>query len=181
MGTPANPQPVKLIVGMIAADPTRFTLAADRLTARYGPLDAWSDEFPFDFTRYYEAELGPGLRRRFVSFAELIEPGRLAEIKRVTNDLEQELAEVRDGETCRTINLDPGYLELSKLVLATTKNSAHRVYLGKGIYAEVTLQYRNQRFVPLPWTYADYRTADYHRFFLQVRRHYHEQLRERGS
>lgn len=178
MGTPGSPSPVKLIVGMIAADKTRFPVAVDRLTGSYGPPDCWSEEFPFDFTRYYEGEMGTGLRRRFVSFARLVDPGRLADIKCATNELERELGALRNGTVCRTINLDPGYLELAKLVLATTKNSAHRVYLGKGIYAEVTLQYRQHAFTALPWTYPDYRTTAYHRFFVEVRRRYHEQLRK---
>ncbi len=150
-----------------------FGEARAALVKVYGPVDHISPLWPFDFTSYYAEESGEGLLRQFLSFAELIDPGKLAEIKLRTNQLEQEHAS--GGR--RQINLDPGYVDLSKLVLATTKNHQHRIYLGRGIYAEVTLRYTRKSFRPWEWTYPDYRTNHYVEFFNQVRETYLEQLR----
>jgi hypothetical protein len=115
------------------------------------------------------------LVRRIWSFEPLVDPGALAAIKLSTNDLER--AWSVDGR--RRVNLDPGYVSLSKLVLATTKNHGHRVYLRDGIYAEVTLRYREGAFCPWPWTYPDYATAAYCALFGQIRRRYVAQLHGR--
>jgi hypothetical protein len=121
--------------------------------------------------------MGPDLKRCFVSFAELISPERIAEIKRMTMDLEVRLADdcLRPPEQ-RVVNLDPGYMNLSKLVLATTKDHAHRIYLDRGIYAEVTLRFCQGKWTAWPWTYPDYAAETYHPFFMQVRQRLAEQL-----
>jgi len=176
MGQIKEPKPVKLISSLFTAELELLEAACNRLSEIFGPIDYESDLLPFDHTRYYAAEFGEGLMRRIIAFAELIDPGRLAEIKRLTNNLEMVWA--REGK--RRINLDPGYVSLAKLVLATTKNHGHRVYLGQGIYAEVTLRYRDKTFRPWEWTYPDYASPPYIAIFNHIRELYLTQLRQQG-
>ncbi len=173
MGTACAPPPVKLVVGMLTAEPALFDVARVALVATYGPADHESTTLPFDQTTYYDAEFGAPLWRRFLAFQRLIAPDELPAIKRHTNALEQTWAQ----EGRRRINLDPGYLSLGKLVLATTKDYSHRLYLGQGIYGEVTLSYRSGAWQPWPWTYPDYRTPAYHAILDEIRALYRQQLR----
>jgi hypothetical protein len=178
MGKPQRPQPVKLIVGLLSGDVDLLLRARQLLTRRWGPVDLESDLWPFDTTDYYEPQMGPGLQRRFLSFAETVAPDRLLEIKHETNAVEQQIADqCLLPDIPRPVNIDPGYIDLTKLVLATTKDRGHRVYLGHGIYAEVTLQFVGGAWQPLPWTYPDYRRPEYHAFFAQVR----ERLRQQRA
>jgi hypothetical protein len=174
MGVAKEHRPVKLLVGMFTGREDLFDIAHTELAKDYGPVDQVSPVWPFDFTRYYAEEFGESLLRQFVSFSELLDPARLPEIKLLTNDLERKFASA--GK--RQINLDPGYIDLSKLVLATTKNHQHRLYVGQGIFAEVTLRFTRKSFRPWEWTYPDYRTDHYIEFFNQVRQTYLEQLRQ---
>ena len=173
MGKIGQPLPVKLIVPVFSGDEVLFLIAESRLEETFGPIDYRSGTLPFTHTSYYTPEFGLALLRKFVAFERLIDPSTLADIKHVTNALEHELA--MDGKRC--INLDPGYISESKLVLATTKNHSHRIYLGKGIYAEVTLRYQSKSYRPWEWTYPDYRTEEYREIFAEIRRIYVEQLR----
>lgn len=157
---------VKLLAGLIAADQSLFQAVTERLEKEWGLVDCASEIMDFTYTRYYEEEMGSPLYRRFVSFQKLIDPGALAGKKLFTNSLESEFA--REGGK-RKINIDPGYLAPAKLVLATTKDRSHRIYLGQGIYAEVTLFYYRGKFEPLPWTYPDYRSGAYRNYFERVR------------
>jgi hypothetical protein len=173
MGSIRQPVPVKLVIPMLAASPVWFERAQEALIERLGPVDYVSDDLPFRETDYYAAEMGASLLRRFVAFEILIDPGALAGIKRFTNALEEGWSQ----EGRRSINLDPGYLAAAKLVLATTKDYAHRVYIGEGIYAEVMLFYRGRAFEALPWTYPDYRSAAYHAILADIRALYMAALR----
>lgn len=175
-----DPKPVKLFCGMLAGDAGLFATAEERLAGRCGEIDIESDVFAFDFTDYYEKEMGAGLKKQFVAFRPLIDPGEIVTVKLWTNELEREIAAAIGGPVERPINLDPGYLTLSKLVLATAKDYSHRLYLGRGIYAEVTLRYQGGRFVDWPWTYPDYKTAGYHAYFRRLRDAYVDQLKEFG-
>ena len=172
MGIINQPLPVKLIVPMFSGDEALFLVAESRLGETFGPVDYRSAIIPFSHTHYYTKEFGPNLLRKFVAFEGLVDPSTLADVKRETNALEDELAS--DGKRC--INLDPGYISQSKLVLATTKNHSHRIYLGKGIYAEVTLRYQDKAFRSWEWTYPDYRTEEYREFFEEIRKIYINQL-----
>jgi hypothetical protein len=118
----------------------------------YGPFDTATRELPFAATAYYEREMGAPLCRRFFTFRELLDPGRLVEVKLFTNALERDTA----AEGQRRVNLDPGVLALGHLVLATGKPAPHRPYLGQGLYADLTLVFQNASYQPLPWTYPDY-------------------------
>ena len=137
--------------------------------AEFGPAAAVSDAFDFTETNYYDAEMGVGLKKQFWVFASAIDPGRLAAIKRQTNFWEGEYAGLRTHTEPRPLNLDPGYLTLAKLVLASTKDHAHRIYLAEGIYAEVTLSFRRGAWQSFDWTYPDYRRADFQQFFTRSR------------
>jgi hypothetical protein len=173
MGVAKEHRPVKLIVGMFTQREDLFHTARAELEKAYGAVDYISPAWPFDFTSYYAQEFGENLLRQFITFSELIDPVRLPEIKLSTNLLEQEFA----SEGKRQIDLDPGYIDPSKLILATTKNHQHRIYLGQGIFAEVTLRFTRKSFQPWDWTYPDYRTDHYIQFFNEVRQTYLEQLR----
>lgn len=173
MGTIHLPKPVKLIVSVLGGREGLLEEAEACLERSFGPVDYRSNLLPFEHTDYYEPEFGPNLRRRIVAFRDLVDPGNLARIKRQTNEMEQKW--LREGR--RQVNLDPGYVSLGKLVLATTKNHGHRVYLGQGIYAEVTLRYQGGRFQPWPWTYPDYASDLYCQLFQEIRRLYIGQLR----
>ena len=146
------------------------------LEAAYGRIDQETALLPFAATRFYEREMGPALQRLFWSFEVLIAADALAGVKHETNALEQTYAMHAGQEWRRRVNLDPGYVDLAKLVLATTKDRQHRLYLGRGIYAEVTLRFTGGRFVPWEWTYPDYRTPEYLAFFDAVRQRYRQQL-----
>jgi hypothetical protein len=177
VGEPTEPRPVKLIAGLLAGDEADILSALEKLKEAFGPTDLLSRTLPFEATHYYEKEMGEGLLRRWASFAMLLDPGRLAEVKLATNEIERTFAR-RDGR--RSVNIDPGYVTLGNLVLATTKNRAHRVYLGKGIYAEVTLIWARGDFRELEWTYPDYQSDIARDFFRRVRQSYRYQVRAGG-
>ena len=135
--------------------------AEEKLSAFFGPIARTSTDFAFNQTHYYESSMGPGLRKRFLVFHDLISADQLADIKLRTNELEQELIQAGTWSESRPLNLDPGILSLGKFMLATTKDQSHRIYLRDGIFAEVTLRFQDHAFHPWPWTYADYRYRTY--------------------
>jgi len=147
---------------------------ADVLSGAYGTADFESPVMPFDRTSYYEPEFGNSLKRIFMSFTELVSQDTLPEIKHATDRLEQEFC--KEGK--RQVNIDPGILTAERLVLATSKNYSHRIYLGRGVYADLTLIYRKGSFRPLPWTYPDYASQEVIEFWNGVRKSYLEGLRE---
>lgn len=169
MGEPREPERGVLICGLLVGDEALLPPAQQALAERFGPLARISPVWPFESTEYYADELGHSVRRQFVSFAEPFALDRLAEVKRVTNELEGEFARSAGTGERRPVNLDPGYITLAALVLATTKPRAHRIYLSRGIHAEVTLNYARGGWQSLAWTYPDYADGAYHAFFTQVR------------
>jgi len=173
MGTAKPPKPVKLIASIFSADPAQIDRAQAALEARFGPVDFRSELLPFDHTDFYAPEFGAGLVRRIVAFERLVDPADLPDIKLATNALEAEMSV--GGK--RTVNVDPGYVSEGKLILASTKDHRHRIYLGKGIYGEITLHYHRGGFQAWEWTYPDYASARYREIFAQIRARYREQLR----
>jgi hypothetical protein len=172
MAETSKPSPVKLIVGVIFASEGILIKARERLKKKFGPVDFQGPVIPFDYTRYYEKQMGPNLRRQFFSFQRLIDPAKLAQIKLYTNRLESSLSPGSGQLPARKINLDPGYISASKLVLATCKNYSHRIYLDRGIFAEVTLRFEKRSFTAWPWTYPDYKSKDYIQNFNTIREIY---------
>jgi hypothetical protein len=169
MGDIHEPAPVLLIVAASSRYVEALEWARKRSSDQYGPVALASDAFDFTETDYYTATMGEGLKKQFFAFERLIDPAALADIKRQTNEWEAEYALLGRHPEPRPLNLDPGYLTPAKLVLASTKDHAHRIYLRNGIFAEVTLAFRAGRWQPLEWTYPDYRRDDYQLFFTRCR------------
>ena len=132
----------------------------------FGAVEIKSPSIPFKHTEYYGQEMGDNLSRQWIAFGDLVLPDALAEFKVKTNEIEKKHLNEKGG---RLVNIDPGTVSLSNLILASTKNYSHRVYLGRGIYAEVTLVYKQKRFMPLEWTYPDYREDEALDFFARAR------------
>jgi hypothetical protein len=173
MSTPAPPQPAKLVIGLFTRTKALADDVCNRLQERYGPIDQVSRWFDFTFTDYYHAEMGGPLFRRLFSFEHLISQKRLAQIKCHTNAIEAAFS--RQGR--RMVNIDPGYLLYERFVLATGKNYTHRIYIGRGIYADLTLIYQKGAYQPLPWTYPDYAAPPIGTFLMTVRQKYSDDLK----
>lgn len=175
MGRIINKKPVKLIIGLFFKEDSIFDKTKIILKRRFGLIDFESQILPFNHTNYYKKEFGANLKRKFISFRNLIPPEGLPKIKTTTNRIEKKLA----SGLSRTINIDPGYLDLSKLVLASTKDYGHRIYLNKGIYSEVTLFYQNKSFRSWEWTYPDYKSSEYIAIFNRIREIYANQIKNK--
>jgi len=168
MSIPQEPKPAKLVIGFFLNNKQLLEPIVTELSARFGPTDFISSWMPFDYTSYYEREMGAPLFRRFFAFEKLIQQGTLAQIKVSTNQIEQHYG--RDGK--RNVNIDPGYLVQERFVLASGKNYSHRIYLSEGIYADLTLIYHQGRFQQLPWTYPDYADRPILRVLERIRHKY---------
>jgi len=156
MGSISSPSPVLLILAAFSRHGAALDWARAQAEAAWGPVALESARFRFDATDYYEASMGAEISKVFYAFERLIDPGDIVAIKLRANEIEAEFAaDVPDGPP-RPVNLDPGYVTEGKLVLVSTKDFAHRVYLGGGIYAEVTLQYAHGRWVAGRQTFPDY-------------------------
>jgi hypothetical protein len=176
MGKAKEPPSSKLVMSLILSNDDVLERGLHELRLAFGEIDFMSPRFPFHFTDYYEKEMGGSLFRHFIAFGHLIPMASLPDIKKTTNQLEGGLA---SPEGKRRINIDPGYLCLGHLILATTKAYTHRPYLREGIYADLTLIYRGRSFQPLEWTYPDYRQEEIISLFNQLRQRYADTLRER--
>ncbi|HEC78181.1 MAG TPA: DUF4416 family protein [candidate division WOR-3 bacterium] len=166
MGKIKEPKKVLLIVGLIYVPEFNPEPVVGELEKNFGKVGLRSATIPFVHTAYYNKEMGQGLLRRWEVFENPFTPEILVDAKLRTNELEKKYLNEKGG---RKINLDPGLLSLSNLILASTKNYSHRIYLGRGIYAEVTLLYRNGGFQVLEWTYPDYREKSTLEFFNKAR------------
>jgi hypothetical protein len=169
MGQPTAHSPALLLLAAFSCGEQALAWARSRAVEAWGPLALESPTFTFSETDYYEPTMGTGLRKVFFAFAEPFDPAELADRKLQTNQWEAEYARCGPQPEPRPLNLDPGYLTLAKLVLASTKDHSHRIYLGRGIYAEVTLYYKHRQWQVREWTFADYRRDDYQQFFSQCR------------
>ena len=177
MWTLKKPDPAKLIVGILASDTDALKAATEAVIAKFGRPDFISDVWPFNMTRYYEAETGNNILRQFISIEKPVCPSKLAAIKHKANKLEKKLADKLSTPLSRPVNLDPGLIEPSKLILVTTKNFSHRIYIGKKMYAEVTLTFDKGRWKDYEYTFADYKQQCYQDFLSKVRTRLVEQLR----
>ncbi len=166
---------VKLIAAVMASREDLIGEAISALSPSYGPVESKGPVFAFTYSGYYTAEMGEGLVKAFCSFRGLVEPTEI-----VARKLEAMVCEKKflvEGARSRRVNVDPGYLDLMKLVLATTKNASHRVYIGSGVHGDVELIYKSGAYAPLEWTYSDYREPATLEFFGKVRREYLAELR----
>lgn len=168
---PEEPGPVKLLVGLLYTDPDLFERAHEQLAERFSKIDYKSPQFSFDISDYYKEEMGWPIFRKFISFDRLINPGDLAKIKIATNEIETHLA--KDGK--RTVNLDAGYMDFNKLILASAKFDAQKIYLDLGIYADPTLWYEKGAFKAYPHAFLDFKSGAYDATFLHIRSLYKSQ------
>jgi hypothetical protein len=178
MGTPGEAKPVKLFVALLACDEELFPPVESDLSALFGPVESASEKFSWSVSDYYEREMGPGLLRRFVAFVTLVAPDALSEIKLKTHRIEEVYRSAARERGGRRVNIDPGYLDAGKVVLASTKSGAHRIYLNSGIYGEVTLLYYEGSFHPFAYTYTDYVWPETAAFLAAARSRYLDQLRQ---
>jgi hypothetical protein len=176
MGRAKEPRPAKLFMSLVASEDAFFCESLKDLQLIFGKIDFTSERFIFDFTDYYAKEMGSPLFRYFITFERLISIPLLPEIKQTTNRLEEKYS-TPDGK--RRVNIDPGYLCLAHAILATTKGYSHRPYLRDGIYADLTLIYRDGSFQALEWTYPDYREDQIILLFNGFRKKYVEDLKGR--
>ena len=176
-----QPHPVKIFSAILYSETLELSPVMEQLSSLFGKSDHRSSDYIFSFTDYYNAQMKTPLKKFFVSFEKLCRAEELSQWKGKTNELEEKFS-IREKENIlRLVNIDPGYLTSSQLVLATTKSFSHRIYLRNGIYAEVTLNYKKGGFIPNPWTYPDYRTEETLRFFNEVRSTYMEQIKSIAS
>ncbi len=210
MGEIHQPQPVLLIVAAFSGAAEAIDWGERTAIESWGPVALESETFEFTETDYYQPTMGPALRKKFFAFERLIDPGELPRIKQQTNHWEDVLARMEPADWAdetpgtvlsqgkdpsnragqgdrantsvdRPLNLDPGYVTEAKLVLASTKDHAHRIYLADGMYAEVTLYYQHRQWRHRDWTFPDYRRSDYHAFFDKCREYLRQRRREARS
>jgi hypothetical protein len=177
MGQPHARSSALLLVAAFSRYEEALQWARRRVESAWGTIVAESPRFEFRETPYYDATMGPDQRKVFWALERPFDPSELASIKLLSNRWEEEYAALGRHAEPRPLNLDPGYLTLAKLVLASTKDFTHRIYLSQGIFAEVTLFYRRGRWEHHEWTFPDYRRADYQQFFSQLRDDLHRQTR----
>jgi hypothetical protein len=178
MAEPVAQPSALLLLAAFSRYPTALAWTRDRVAQAWGPIALESETFAFDQTEYYRPTMGRDLAKVFYAIAEPVDPGSLPDLKLLTGQWEREYAATGRHCELRPLNLDPGYLTLGKLVLASTKDFAHRIYLRKGIYAEITLYFRHGRWQDHQWTFPDYRREDYQRFFSECRDYLHELARK---
>jgi hypothetical protein len=175
MGVVGTSKKVKLFCGIIFSSKEIRQKSLVKLENNFGKIDLMSEIMVFNFSNYYNHEMGDNLKRFWISFEKLIFTADIAEIKIFTNFIENEFV----INSKRQINIDPGYVGLANVVLATTKDYSHRIYLSKGIYGEVTIMYKKNGFIKLPWSYPDYVSEVSVTFLLKVRSNLIKQLIEK--
>lgn len=173
MGKLISVEPSMLISGFIFSRLDAYTTVLGLMEKKFGKVQFESETFDFSHTEYYKNEMGEGLKRGFVSFGDPVPPDRLKNIKLTTIKLEKRFLNDSGG---RTVNIDPGLVGLANLVLASTKDFAHRIYLGDGIFGEVSLLFENKTFTALKWTYPDYQKPEVIEFLLRVRENLKEHI-----
>jgi hypothetical protein len=174
MGQPKLALDVKLFIAVTFNHNEVFEKIKLILGEKFGVVDTLSAIYDFTYTQYYAKEMGVNLKKQFLGFENLIRPEILPDIKLMTNEIEGQFSQ----ENRRPVNIDPGYLTAAKVVLATTKNFDHRIYLGKGIYGDVHLRYRGSKFIMNEWTYPDYRDMIVIDFFARLRKKYMKEYRK---
>ncbi len=174
MGALKEPKPVKLFSGLIFKEKEILLSAREKLVKFFGEVDFESEIFPFDYTDYYEKEMGKDLKRNFISFYKLVPPNSLPDVKNKTREIEKKLSPEDAGS--RTVNIDPGYLSEENVVLATTKGYSHRPYLNSGIYAEMTYYYKRESYRVFDWTYPDFKLPERIEMFHRLRNIYTSQI-----
>lgn len=174
MAQPQMPQPVKYFVAVLFGEPAVLPLTFEKVEAHFGPIDYQSKDYPFDQTDYYQKEMGQHLCRRLVTFTNLLSPAEVAAAKLHCNTIEDELQ--IDGK--RQVNLDIGYLDHNKIILASAKGLSQKIYLDQGIYADLVARYSHGRYQPFEWTFPDFKEGRYDVDLAIIRQRYLEQLKQ---
>ena len=169
------PLPVKLVMSLIFSSEELLSSVSSDIVELFGQIDFVSERFPFYHSKYYEEEMGKNLERIFIAFGFFFPRDTLPTVKTKTNKMEMKYS---DPSGRRGVNLDPGILTLHNFILATGKDFSHRIYLGEGVYGDLTLIFRSKTFVPLQWTYPDYSSQEVIHVFNGLRKRYLYQLRE---
>ena len=178
MGHIATHRSVLLLTAAFSRYPESLDWGRKQTEQAWGPIVLVSDLFDHAETHYYDASMGTGLKKTFWAFERLVDPWFLPELKIRANQWEEEYRQASVHPEPRPLNLDPGYLTEAKLVLASTKDRDHRIYLRDGIYAEGTLYFHQGQWKTRPWTYPDYQRADYHEFFIRCREYLRRRYKE---
>ena len=178
MGDITQHRPVLLIVAMVSRYVDALSWSIQQLSKTHGPVALESPVYDFVETQYYQKTMGDDLKKQFVAFEQLISPDAIVAAKINSNQLEIQFADQNEYPQQRPVNLDPGYISEAKLVLATTKDRDHRLYIADGIFAEVTLHYRSKTWCSSRWTYPDYQRADFQQYFTKCRQHLRDQYRK---
>lgn len=178
MGQITQPNTVLPLIAVFSIYPEAIEWAKNRIAYRWGELGPYSIPFEFDNTNYYDSTMGAGLKKQFFTVATPQDPSLLIDWKIQSNAWEEKYAQIAGKPEVRPLNIDPGYIDLGKLVLASSKDFAHRIYLGRGIYAEITLNFRDGVWESHHWTFPDYQRADYHEFFTRARSYLHQLRRD---
>lgn len=173
MASTSLPEPLKYFVAILFGTPDALSVGKDALIAEWGALDFEGSDHPFDITDYYEPEMGSPLFRRLVTFQRLLPPTVLVTMKLRCNEIENELAQ--DGK--RIVNLDAGYLDHNKIVLASAKGAGQKIYLDKGIYADLVGRYEHGRYQPFHWTFPDFSDGRYDAELQRIRQRYLHQMK----
>lgn len=173
MGTIHTPERVLPITAVFTHYPEAIEWAKEKIKANWGEITLESEAFPFEQTKYYDASMGEHLKKIFFAINPLMDPAKLVEMKNQSNLWEEEFARTfaqkYPESEVRPLNIDPGYITLGKLVLASSKDFYHRIYIGDGIYAEITLSFSHEKWRDFPWTFPDYKEETYHPFFEKCR------------
>jgi hypothetical protein len=178
MATLSPHRPVLLLVAAFSRHNAALDWTRQTLEAAWGKIALESPRFDHRETTYYEATMGPDLKKTFFAFERLVDPVTLAERKLQAIAWEDEYRQLAGHLEPRPLNIDPGYLTEAKLVLASTKDRDHRIYLDRGIFAEITLYFHRGAWTSRPWTYPDYQRPDYHAFFSRCREFLRQNYRE---
>lgn len=178
MGETKNFPPCLQLVAAFSRHEAALEWLWKKVQESFGSIAVLSPKFAFIESEYYRPTMGVGLNKQFALLEPWYDPADLAKHKLMSNDFELQYATQFECEEERPLNVDPGYLSMTKLVLASTKNREHRIYLRDGIYAEVTLAFRNQQWLPMSWTYPDYQREDFRVFFHEARKRLVKQIAE---
>ncbi len=174
MARPQQPEKVNFFSALIFSERNYLEKALSLIRKLIGEIDFVSEEYDFSETDYYSREMGENLKRVFISFEELKPPDYLPTLKLKCVEIEDTLS-LSDGR--RTVNIDPGYIDFHKVVLSSCKYGSGKIYLSDGVYADIVLIYRDRRFIPLPWTFPDFRSGKYNRTLQKIREIYREKMR----
>lgn len=167
------PQPVKFFIAALFSKSEVLSDALVIVKGLWGDLDFQSNDYPFDVTDYYVSEMGEGIYRRIFTLEKLYSPTLLVEMKLKCNSIENDLA----YELKRSVNLDAGYLDHNKIVLASAKEAGQKVYLDKGIYADLAGRYKAGKYQSFEWSFPDFKDGRYDNDLLLIRKKYLKQLK----